>query len=203
MQIPLATAQSFLDAGTRQLRSADAGAGPRSGELYRHLCFAAELARSGRYAGAEQLALEVARSGGTLLPTALDLLARIYAQQGRYLEAESCWQKALSLSPGNLQYRWGLDAILRERGYPASLRFLRAVLLAAFVILALLSGYLAWESLDRRVGQVENTLIEYAGSSERASQASPRRSSGEPDAPPRAREQPKAPASSEARGHHD
>ena len=142
MQIPLEVAQSFFARGTRQPRSADAAAAPLSAETRRCLCCATELARSGRYADAEQLAVEVV-GRGYALPTALDLLARIYAQQGRYLEAESCWQKALSLSPGNQQYRWGLDTILRERGYPPSLRFLRVVLLTGLVILVLLSGYLA------------------------------------------------------------
>lgn len=141
MRIPLDAARPLRDADTRQASSDDAGTTTRFGEGRRYLTVAAELARSGRYADAEQLALEVAGSSPTLLPVALDLLARIYAQQGRYLDAETCWQKALSLSPGNPQYRRGLDTILRERGHPLPRRLFRGLLVAALVALALLLGF--------------------------------------------------------------
>jgi tetratricopeptide (TPR) repeat protein len=133
----------------------------RSPDVYQYLFSATELARSGRYADAEQLALEVASSDSPFVPSALDLLARIYAQQGRYLEAESCWQRALSLAPGNPRYRNGLDGILREREHLPSLKFVKKVFLTALtagLILAL--GYSVWDNVDRRFDNREQRLVE-------------------------------------------
>jgi flagellar motor protein MotB len=44
---------------------------------------------------------------------ALDLQARIYAQQGMLLKAESCWTEALQKEPGNVTYIAGLSALHR------------------------------------------------------------------------------------------
>ena len=76
---------------------------------------AALLARKGRYADATRL-LGQARDAGECSETeALDLQARIYAQQGLYLYAESCWRKAQSLDRSNPAYAEALDRLRRAR----------------------------------------------------------------------------------------
>lgn len=117
-----------------------AGARPRppgSGAAY--LSLAASLARLGRYDEAQPWLLEAAKEP-SLRPGALDLRARILAQQGRYLEAESHWLEAVRLDPGNPSFRKALDALTKRR---QPLLWLRP--LVAAVALALASagiGYL-------------------------------------------------------------
>jgi hypothetical protein len=46
---------------------------------------------------------------------ALDLQARIYAQQGQLLQAESCWRRAQSLNAANTEYADALAALRQTR----------------------------------------------------------------------------------------
>ncbi len=70
---------------------------------------ATELAREGRYEDAECL-LEALLPAG--LPTpALDLLARIRAQQGRLAEAKALWLQMSQVNPGDTGARAALDRI--------------------------------------------------------------------------------------------
>ena len=80
------------------------------------LAQATDLARAGRYLQAESILSEWSRSQEPV-PAALDLLARIRAQQGRLAEAEVLWTQALQLDPGNEVYSAGLRRIgaLRRR----------------------------------------------------------------------------------------
>lgn len=77
---------------------------------------ATDLARAGRYTEAERLLAENAHDQ-EIMPAALDLHARICAQQGRYREAHVFWTRALQLDPTNEAYIAGL---LRLRGYSSS-----------------------------------------------------------------------------------
>src|SRR5438105_13854934 len=64
------------------------------------LARATDLARAGKYDEAETvLAGAVGESGSH--PAALDLLARIRAQQGRLIEAQALWGQASRLDPSN------------------------------------------------------------------------------------------------------
>jgi len=72
---------------------------------------ATELAMEGSYAEAAGILNEFLAAYKDK-PDALDLLARIRAQQGNYDEAETLWGKALLLDPGNRSYT---DAITRIR----------------------------------------------------------------------------------------
>lgn len=91
-------------------------------EVYRALLVerAADLARSGDYAEAEQLLAKVTALDNES-PTVLDLLARIRAQQGQYHEAERFWKEAARLDPDNAEYRAGLASVraVQERPYLA------------------------------------------------------------------------------------
>lgn len=77
---------------------------------FRH---AAQLARRGRFLDAEMLIRSMLRQPSGMEPRLFDLLARIYAQQGRALDAESCWQTAIKLSPGTTQYQDALRTLQR------------------------------------------------------------------------------------------
>lgn len=92
------------------------------------LARATELARAGRYAEAMRLLSEAPEDG-----VCLDLLARIYAQQGNLIEAESCWVEAARLAPGRDAYRAELARIadLRSRSTP------RLRLLPGLIVLAI------------------------------------------------------------------
>lgn len=73
------------------------------------LAQATTLARSGRYADAEQLLTQLLDERE--VPAALDLRARIYAQQGQWHEARECWQKALQLDCTNEAYIAALERL--------------------------------------------------------------------------------------------
>ena len=78
---------------------------------------AAELARSGRYSEAECLLQHLVQEGSEL-PAVFDLLARIRAQQGRLLEAQSYWADAIQLSNAKDFYRAALKRIERLQTGP-------------------------------------------------------------------------------------
>ena len=69
---------------------------------------ATDLARTGQYAQAED-ALGLIH--GTSSPLAMDLLARIRAQQGRLAEAQALWTEAIRLDPNNEAYRSALQRL--------------------------------------------------------------------------------------------
>src|SRR5688572_6058823 len=70
---------------------------------------AVELARAGHYASAEALLADMPDRDASA--SAVDLLARIRAQQGRLSEADSLWRQALRLDPGNDTFRAGLERV--------------------------------------------------------------------------------------------
>lgn len=81
------------------------------------ICRSAKLARQGKYQEAENL-LAVFATDGPLATTVLDLRARMYAQQGRFVEAEYCWLEALQRSPGNAAYRRAIECLAGSRQLP-------------------------------------------------------------------------------------
>lgn len=94
---------------------------------------AVELARAGHYQQAEDLLSGLQR--GKDQPSVLDLLARMRAQQGRWLEAEAYWKQALEKDPTNPAYQEGLRYIQRTRRPPILHRFLLPVLLGLIILL--------------------------------------------------------------------
>jgi len=105
---------------------------------------AASLARKGEYVAAAGV-LRAFTDKENPHPRALDLLARIHAQQGRFSEAEACWQRALQIEPNHDSYLAGLKRIARMRsrtrlaGLLLSLgSALAAILLVLFVANALI-----------------------------------------------------------------
>ena len=99
------------------------------------LARATALARAGRYQAAEEL---LSAGAGELGAAALDLLARIRAQQGRYGEAEDLWQQAAQLEPGNPAYAASLRLLRGMAGRPVWLHGVATLLLGGVLLLAVL-----------------------------------------------------------------
>jgi hypothetical protein len=81
---------------------------------------AAELARSGRYLEAEGLLSPNGRESSD--PKALDLLARISAQQRMYGRARQLWGNALRQEPGNANYERAIQCTRDAERFQARLR---------------------------------------------------------------------------------
>jgi tetratricopeptide (TPR) repeat protein len=146
---------------TRHAADRDRSAEHVGGENGKLLAAAVILARKGQYAEAAR-ALETALAAGECLqPEALDLRARMYAQQGLYLEAESCWAEAKRLDGENPAYDRAL-ARLRQSRVPAG----RALELAAAAAVVVVLGLLLRQALHvnptvaRQLGANETSLAE-------------------------------------------
>lgn len=74
-----------------------------------------ELARDhairGDYASAQSILIDHIRKFDN--PLAMDLLARVYAQQGLLHEANQMWKNAITLDPNNLEFAEGLAFLAR------------------------------------------------------------------------------------------
>lgn len=143
MRIPADAVGDFLEAGRSGGPQDNMTDGEAPDRAHERFLVAVELAREGRYQEAEQLLPGVVRDEEALRPAVLHLQARIYAQQGRYREAEVCWLEAVRLAPGNPRYHQALKA-LRDgvRPWPA-VRLAAGgliVLAVAIVGFALLAG---------------------------------------------------------------
>lgn len=127
---------------------------------------AASLARKGEYATAEDLLKQLV-GGENENPSALDLLARIHARQGRFSEAEAFWERALQLEPNNESYLAGLKRIARIRSRPLWVGILLPMGAAVFAILVVLFvGFavrnqivLLRESLLREVARANTATV--------------------------------------------
>lgn len=104
------------------------------------LARAAELARAGHYAAAEEV-LSIDKDNTTYDVATLDLLARIHAQQGRLAEAEKLWTRASVLDPANSAY---VLALRRTASLRNGSR--RAVMMLSFIciIACALIGFWQW-----------------------------------------------------------
>jgi flagellar motor protein MotB len=119
------------------------------------LAKASALARRKQYAAAEAVLADTPGGVAASAP-ALDLLARIRAQQGRPADAARLWEQALEIDPGNEGYRAGLRRIERIEARPRWARKLwplAAALLALLVALAV--GLALWDQARDK----EETLV--------------------------------------------
>ena len=164
MRIPADVAKVFLNADR------DDGSFPGlSGNLtpqepQQMFLRAVRLARRGHYAQAEEALATLGGQEG-MCAKALDLLAKIRAQQGRYLDAEACWRKALSLEPGNQQYQAALHAIAEDRRRPLWLHVASAAIVATvFCAVVLMLGFgiaqVQLNRVERSITAGESRLLE-------------------------------------------
>lgn len=114
---------------------------------------AASLARLGLYEDAERALVSVP-TRGPLAPQILDLAARVYAQQGRLLDAERCWVEAVRLVPTNPAFHAGL-ACVADHARPLSPRRIGG-LLVLFAILCV--GVLAAAIVVRDMDRIESRI---------------------------------------------
>jgi len=97
------------------------------------LARAAALARAGRYRAAEELLAAGAAKGEDA--AALDLRARICAQQGRYSEAAGLWRRAVQLDPAKPEYAAALRLAARSEGRPSWFYGISKLLLGGVLLL--------------------------------------------------------------------
>lgn len=128
------SSNNIIDETTQSLTEADSAISLLGKAL---LPKAAELARSGRYLEAECLLQHLIQEGNELHGV-YDLLARIRAQQGRLLEAQSYWADAIQLSHSNELYRAALKRIERLQTGPAWISRIRPLLGAGLIITVIL-----------------------------------------------------------------
>ncbi len=68
------------------------------------IAHASDLARLGYLSRAEKLLSPLISCQDTSVK-AIDLIAKIYAQQGRILEARNLWERALLIDPSNVDFQ--------------------------------------------------------------------------------------------------
>jgi tetratricopeptide (TPR) repeat protein len=126
-------------------------------------CSAALLAQKGLYTEAMTELSKALEAGHCSQPQALDLRARIFAQQGYFLKAEKCWQEACLLDPTNPSYEEALTALRRPRSHltPLVANFTRFtnLLFQGILLIGLLVGY-------RNVQRQQDILLQKAVSLE-------------------------------------
>ncbi|MDH7502143.1 MAG: hypothetical protein QHJ82_05425 [Verrucomicrobiota bacterium] len=108
------------------------------------LAQAAQLAREGEHASAEEILSDLIAADPSDV-AALDLFARIRAQQGAVGDAEAHWRKVAQLDPQHIGARTGLERLRKMRRAPIWMR----PTLAALVVMAVVSCgalVLSWQT---------------------------------------------------------
>lgn len=123
----------FIDETTQSLTEADSAISLLGKAI---LPKAAELARTGKYLEAEGLLQHLIQEGSGQ-PEVYDLLARIRAQQGRLLEAQSYWADAIQLSSAKEFYRAALKRIEHLQICPAWAGRIRPLLLGLGLLMSI------------------------------------------------------------------
>jgi len=98
---------------------------------------ARNLAENGNYSEAITILLKLLKAENS--PKVMDLLARIYAQQGLIHDARSMWEKALTIDPKNPDYVKGLAYITSKQENISNTRLIRNRLLIFIGLATLLS----------------------------------------------------------------
>ncbi len=141
------------------------------------------LARRGRFAEATEQLAEARARGECTEATALDLQARICAQQGLLLEAEACWRRAQSLDPANPAYADALGALRQTQRPFAAWQRTGAWAGAAALLLCLIGTLVAGHraaarhqrvllqrltALEQRIGALHGAAAQTAAATARA-----------------------------------
>ena len=120
---------------------------------------ATALARIGRYEEA-MTALQAAFTEQECSEVqALDLKARIHAQQGYYLAAESCWERARKLDPDNPAYNRGLAQLRKPRRGTRFAFFLTAIAALLMAVLLLRAHFSIMPLQERQLAIAESANI--------------------------------------------
>lgn len=118
---------------------------------------AVELARGRHYQQAEEILDRLTKRGSRVSLANLDLRARMYAQQGRFSEAEALWRELIRQDPGNAAYQEGLRYVTRQQRAPhlgeallRALKWAAALLLLAAVAVILLRLSQLQQSVEQK-----------------------------------------------------
>jgi tetratricopeptide (TPR) repeat protein len=117
---------------------------------------AAELARAGRYSQAEVILQQIDKNRD-LRPLILDLRAKMFAQQGRYIEAYACWTEALSISPGNTEYSEAIEALRARALYRPWIRPARMVAATLVFVLVVVGAFVLGQRTRTDSFKAENS----------------------------------------------
>lgn len=128
------SSNNIVDESTQSLTGADSAISLLGKAI---LPKAAELARAGKYIEADGLLQHLIQEGNAL-PEVYDLLARIRAQQGRLLEAQSYWADAIQLSSAKEFYRAALKRIELLQTRPAWFGRIRPLLLGLGLLMSII-----------------------------------------------------------------
>lgn len=127
-----------------------------SGQLF---VTATLLARKARYADATKILRRASEAGDCSEAEALDLQARMYAQQGLYLEAEKCWRQAKSRDAVNEQYDNALARLRRGRlATGRGLHILIGIIVFTIMGLMVWQVFFATPDLARKLNQQRSAL---------------------------------------------
>lgn len=115
--------------------------------LLRQLMFAraTELARAGQYRDAERI---LSASGGEASSDAeaLDLLARMRAQEGRLAEAENFWMRARQLEPDNAAYHDALRRVASTQRRSARRQIALPLAICLVLTASLIGAFFLWRN---------------------------------------------------------
>ena len=115
----------------------------------------AELARQGNFTAAEELLLPLVEQEPSHM--ALDLLARIKAQQGKYESARQLWEKAILISPECPDCKAGLERI-RLMHQPRSYNLVGKVTVQTLLMLCSISLII---TIFFQVGQIKRSVASF------------------------------------------
>jgi len=161
MEIHKNITESFLSQSQSSQTKSDEGHRSNLNQCRLNYFHAVELARQGCYADAELFLLEASYQKG-LRPAVLDLRAKMFAQQHRFSEAQACWLEALSLDPGNQQYRKALDAIASNEKYAFWSRLALVTLVIAVVTIGVFVAFITGFKLRAdQYNSLQKQFIEY------------------------------------------
>lgn len=121
----------------------------RIGQLF---VAASVAARKGSYQEASRRLVEALKSGHCSEADALDLQARICAQQGLYLDAEAYWRKAIVLDGSNPVYAKALGR-LRSAHRPMTVIYRAGAVSVSLAVILLLCWQVVFVNQDVRTRQ--------------------------------------------------
>lgn len=114
---------------------------------------ARKLAGNGDYSGAQAILIKLLRTKSD--PAVLDLLARVYAQQGQFSEAQAMWERALAISPKTSEYIESLSflAKIQKKAPSAKQGWEKRLIVLGGIFLLLLVVFLL-----SRLGSLQKSL---------------------------------------------
>lgn len=135
-----------------------------AGSLFRRflLAEAAHHARLGRFTRATEILEELTKRDNSSAAE-FDMLARVYAQQGRLPEARSAWERAAELNPLDPRFASGLRRIESILAKPTRSRIpTRGLIWLATLIVSAFLLFLVFSSIGNEIASLKNETARLA-----------------------------------------